>query len=64
MDGSTLGALLPVVILVVSFVGYCLVDLARADAARHLPKWLWAVICVASVPLGGILYLSIGRAHR
>lgn len=53
-------ALVPVVLLAVGFVVYCLVDLARSDV-RYLPRWLWAVICIVSVPLGGILYLLIGR---
>lgn len=48
-------------LIVLAFVGYVELDLARADGVRHLPKWLWAVICAVSVPLGGILYLAIGR---
>ena len=53
-------AILPVVLLALAFVVYCLVDLARSDV-RYLPKWLWAVVCVLSVPLGGIVYLLVGR---
>jgi hypothetical protein len=56
-------ALLPIAVLAVGFVGYCLVDLARSPV-RHLPKWAWAVICVLSVPLGGVIYLLVGREHR
>lgn len=56
-------ALAPVVVLVVAFVAYCLVDITRHDV-RHLPKWAWAAICVLSVPLGGIAYLLFGRAHH
>ncbi|HVL52370.1 MAG TPA: PLDc N-terminal domain-containing protein, partial [Actinomycetota bacterium] len=25
------------------------------------PKWAWAIICVVSIPLGGIVYLLAGR---
>ncbi|GMU41411.1 MAG: hypothetical protein AMXMBFR23_22770 [Chloroflexota bacterium] len=53
-------ALLPVLLFVVLFVGYCLNDLRSAEV-RHLPKWAWAVAIVASVPLGGIAYLAFGR---
>jgi hypothetical protein len=53
-------ALAPVVLVVVGFVVFCLVDLSRHDV-RYLPKWAWAVICIASVPLGGIVYLLVGR---
>jgi hypothetical protein len=52
--------LLALGLVVLGFVVYCEVDLARAHAVRHLPKSLWAIICVLSIPLGGILYLSLG----
>ena len=55
-------ALLPIVLLAVGFVAYCLVDVARSRV-RYLPKWAWALICVLSVPLGGIIYLLVGRDH-
>ncbi len=46
----------------VSFDAFCLVDLARADKVRYMPKWGWAlVICVISAPVGGVIYLSVGR---
>ena len=53
-------ALLPLLALLVAFVGYCLFDLSRADV-QYLPKWAWALICLVSVPVGGIVYLLIGR---
>lgn len=56
-------AWLPIVVLALAFVVYCLVDVARHDV-RHLPKWAWVLICIASVPLGGILYLALGREPR
>jgi phospholipase D-like protein len=56
-------ALIPVVVISLAFVGYCLVDMARSEV-RYLPKWAWALICVASVPVGGIVYLLVGRAPR
>jgi Phospholipase_D-nuclease N-terminal len=55
-------ALLPIVALAVGFVVYCLIDLARSRV-RYLPKWAWAIICLFSVPLGGIIYLLVGREH-
>jgi hypothetical protein len=58
-----LAAIAPVILLSLAFVGYCLYDLSRS-AVRHLPKWAWALICVASVPLGGIIYLLVGREER
>jgi len=56
-------ALVPLVVVPVGFVVFCLFDLSRAGEVRHLPKWAWVVICVVSVPLGGIIYLVIGRSR-
>jgi len=49
------------VIVGAGFVIFCLVDLARAHEVRYLPKWVWAVVCMISIPLGGIVYLLVGR---
>jgi hypothetical protein len=54
-------ALVPLVLVGVGFVVFCWVDLARAREVRYLPKWAWALICVVSIPLGGIVYLVLGR---
>lgn len=59
-----LAALAPILVIVVGFVGYCLVDLARAPSVKFLPKWAWVLVCVASVPIGGIVYLLVGREDR
>lgn len=56
-------ALVPLVLVAVGFVVFCLVDLSREGEVRYLPKWAWAVICVVSVPLGGIVYLALGRSR-
>jgi Phospholipase_D-nuclease N-terminal len=53
--------LLVVVPLGIGFDAYCLRDIARAADVRYLRKWVWALICLAQMPLGGILYLAIGR---
>lgn len=52
--------LIPVAVLVVGFVIYCVVDIARHDV-KHLPKWAWILISCASIPLGAIIYLLVGR---
>jgi hypothetical protein len=63
MDGQLVRALLPLALLALAFVGYCLYDLSRSQV-QHLPKWAWALICIASVPLGGVVYLLVGRQQR
>ena len=56
-------ALVPVLILLVLFTVYCLVDMVRHRDVKHLPLWLWVLLCLASEPLGGILYLLLGRSE-
>jgi hypothetical protein len=53
-------ALVPVVVLFVAFEAYCLVDLARSQT-RGLPKWAWALLILLVNPIGGIVYLIVGR---
>jgi hypothetical protein len=47
--------------LAAGFDAFCLVDIARASQVRYLPKWAWALICLAQTPGGGIVYLCVGR---
>lgn len=61
MDDIPWAAILPLVLLALAFVAYCLVDIARHEV-RYLPKWAWVLVCVLSVPAGGIVYLLVGRA--
>jgi hypothetical protein len=56
-------ALLPVLLACVAFALYCVYDALHAEQVRYLPRWLWVVICLASIPLGGIVYLILGRAR-
>lgn len=53
-----------VVALGAGFDAFCLVDIARASQVRYLPKWAWALICLAQTPAGGIVYLCVGRVGR
>ena len=39
----------------------CLRQVILAERVRFLPRWAWAVACLISIPLGGVLYLLIGR---
>ncbi len=63
MDRLAWAALLPIGVLAVAFVGYCLFDLSRSRV-RYLPKWAWAAVCVVSIPIGAIIYLVAGRAEH
>ena len=60
--GLAIGLLL-VFILVLWFAGSCLQDLARTPdyQLRIFPKMAWAVLIIATIPLGGVLYLVYGK---
>ena len=62
VNGSAIpwAGLVPVFVLLFAFVVFCWVDIARHEV-KYLPKWAWAVICFISIPLGGIIYLIVGR---
>lgn len=53
-------ALIPVAILGVGFVAYCIVDVVRHDV-KYLPKWAWIAISCLQIPVGGVVYLLVGR---
>ena len=61
MSETLILVLIAVVVLVVAWEVFCLRDLARADRVRYLPKWGWALVCLLSIPWGGIIYLIVGR---
>ncbi len=48
------------VLVVAAVIVPSLVDLTRSEV-RHLPRWAWALVICLSVPLGSILYWTIGR---
>ncbi len=50
--------------LAAAFDAVCIANVVRADHVRYLPKWVWALICLVQTPLGGIIYLSVGRVGR
>ena len=59
-----LRALAPLIVLAAALSLYALIDLVRAPAVRYLPKWAWALICVLTLPLGPLAYLTLGRSPR
>jgi Phospholipase_D-nuclease N-terminal len=54
-------ALVPLLVAILAFVVFCLVDVFRSQHVRYLPRWAWAVICLISMPWGGIAYLIFGK---
>jgi|HubBroStandDraft_3_1064219.scaffolds.fasta_scaffold355062_1 hypothetical protein len=57
-------AVIMVIAVVLVFEVCCLVDIARAKEVHRLDGATWALICLATLPLGGLLYLTFGRKWR
>ncbi len=55
-----IAALVPLIVLAVAFIAYCLSDLFRSGVGSPA-RWWWAVFIVCSIPLGGIVWLLAGR---
>ena len=47
--------------LLVGWLTLCLRQVLLAERVRFLPRWAWALVCLISIPFGGILYLLAGR---
>ena len=56
-------ALAPLALLAVGFVVWCIVDVVRRPP-KVLPWWIWVALILLSVPLGGILYVLVGRGDQ
>jgi hypothetical protein len=52
--------LIPIVLIQLGLMVYCLVDLSRRERTKG-PKWLWAILIVLGELFGPILYLLLGR---
>lgn len=61
MSPHALAPLIPIAVVAIGFEVFCLVDVARTEAVRYLPRWAWAAVCLISIPLGGIVYMVVGR---
>ena len=53
-------------VVVVVFTVYAFVDclLSERTRVRGLPKPVWVIVILLVPPIGGILWLTIGRARR
>jgi hypothetical protein len=53
-------ALVPIIVVAVAYVAWIVRDILNSEV-KHLPKAAWIAIAVLSVPLGGIIYLLVGK---
>ncbi|MEY8662604.1 PLDc N-terminal domain-containing protein [Ligilactobacillus faecis] len=53
--------LIPLILLGIVYLYLCIRSIFWKDETRYLPKIVWLVICLVSIPLGGVLYYFVGR---
>jgi hypothetical protein len=49
---------------VLRFEMFCLNDVLHAPYVRTLPRQTWVLLCVITIPFGGVFYLLYGRPRR
>jgi hypothetical protein len=52
--------LIPIIIIQVGLMVFCLIDLIRREHTNG-PKWLWGLVIVFGELIGPIIYLIFGR---
>lgn len=57
MYDVSLAMALPLIVLGVLLIGYCLVDIARTERPLLIRKWQWALAVLILVPIGAFAYL-------
>lgn len=62
-DSAAWGGSLIGIVLVV-LLGLSLANLARNQETRLLPRWAWAIVCIATFPVGCVAYLLLGQPPR
>jgi hypothetical protein len=50
-------------VVMIWFDLYCLRDIAHARYVRYLTPQAWGLLVIITFPIGGILYLTYGRAR-
>lgn len=53
--------IVPLILLVCLYLGACFYSIFKSVHVKYLPRWAWALVCIISIPLGGILYFIVGR---
>jgi hypothetical protein len=61
---SILPLLIPLLVIQLGLIVYCLLDLSRREKVRGLPKWAWALIIILGELIGPIVYIFVGRIEE
>ncbi len=55
---------IPLVLIQLGLMVFCLLDLVRREKVKGLPKWAWIIIVVLGQLIGPAVYLIVGRAEE
>ena len=53
--------IIPLVVIQLGLMIFCLFDLKNREVVKYLPKWGWALVIIFGELIGPIVYLLIGR---
>lgn len=53
--------LLPVIIIILIYIYFCIYDIFKNKTTKYFHWSIWVIVCLISIPLGGIIYYFIGR---
>lgn len=56
--------LIPLIIIQLLLAIFALLDLAKREKIRFLPKWAWALIIIFGEMVGPLIYFLVGRAEE
>lgn len=58
-----LWAFIPILLIEIGLILYCLMDWLKRDTFRWMNKWLWLAIFVFIQIIGAILYILLVKNH-
>lgn len=62
-DSMYLWAFVPILLIEIGLIIYCLTDWLKRDKFRWMSKWIWLVIFVFVQIIGAILYILLVKNH-
>jgi hypothetical protein len=56
--------IIPLVVIQLGLMVFCLLDISKREKFKYLPKWGWVLVVVLGELVGPVVYLLIGRAEE
>ena len=62
-ETTYLWAFIPILLIEIGLIVYCLTDWLKREKFRWMSKWIWLVIFVFVQIIGAILYILLVKNH-